>query len=182
MPDDPIATRYAQALFDAAKAEGQLDEALEQLSFIGRLLHEQAALRQFLHNPDVDPDDKVGLFDRLLKGSWSALVRSFVHMVVSMGRSEFLAQIVQAFAAAVDRERGELRVIVRSAHPLPEAVLGRLRARLEHREHKHIHLKTELAPELLGGLQVMLDHRVIDGSVRRHLDELRQQLKTVRVY
>ena len=182
MPDDPIASRYAQALFESAKAQGQLDETLEQLSLIGRLLHEQAPLRQFLHNPDVDPGDKVDLLGRVLQGSWSPLTRSFIHMVVSMGRAEFLGQIVQAFSAAVDRERGELRVTIRCAHPLPEAVMSRLRTRLEHRERRHVHLKTEVAPELIGGLQVMLDHRVIDGSVRRHLDELRQQLKTIRVY
>ena len=67
MPDDPIATRYAQALFDSAKAQGQLDETLEQLSLIGKLLHEQAPLRQFLHNPDVDPGDKVDLLGRVLQ-------------------------------------------------------------------------------------------------------------------
>ena len=36
-------------------------------------------------------------------------------------------------------------------------------------------------PELLGGLQVRLDHRVIDGSVRRQLIELRERLTTARV-
>jgi len=181
MADDPIASRYAEALFEAAQAEREIDEVLEQFSVIGTLVREHPELRELLFNPDVDPDQKVGIMDRILKGSWSELVKSFFHMVVALGRAEVLPEMVQAFQALVDRERGELRVTVRSAHPLPEAVLSRLRTRLEHRERKHIHLKTELAPELIGGLQVLLDHRVIDGSVQRRLVDLKQQLKAVRV-
>ncbi|MBI2495590.1 MAG: ATP synthase F1 subunit delta [Candidatus Omnitrophica bacterium] len=182
MASDPIASRYAQALFEAAKAEGQLDDTLAQATLLVRLLHEEPDLCQFLLNPDVEPADKVGVLDRALKGSWSGLVSAFVHMVVSLGRAEFLQEIVEALQALVDEEHGRLRVIVRSARPLPEAVLGRLRTALERRERKAIELRPEIAPELLGGLQVRLDHRVIDGSIQRQLDELRERLTTVRVH
>ena len=182
MAHDPIAARYAQAFFETAKAEGQVDEALDHLLLIGRLLHEHPDLRQLMLNPDVEPSDKVALLERVLKSSWSSAVRAFIQMVVSLDRAEYLPQIVEAFQTAVDKDQGRLRVLVRSAHPLSETVLGRLRMRLERREQKQIELETELAPELLGGLQIRLDHRVIDGSVRRQVDDLRQQLKTVRVY
>ena len=178
---DPIASRYAQALFETAKQEGALDEALEQLLLLDQLLSEQPDLRQFLGNPDVDLEDKVGLLHRALKGAWSKLVRAFVHMIVSMGRAQALAEIIEAFRAMVDADAGRIRVLVRSVHPLPDAALDRLRKKLEHREHKSIDVETELAPELLGGLQVMMGHRLIDGSVQRQLSDLRQQLTTVRV-
>lgn len=182
MAHDPIATRYANALFESAKPDGQLDEALAQLTLIGRLLLDQPDARQFLFNPDVDPDEKVGVFDRALKGSWSALVRAFVRMVVSLGRAELLPEIVEAFQEAVDEDAGLVRVVVRSAHPLPEPVLKRLRLGLERRERKSIDLRAEIAPELLGGVQIRLGHRVIDGSIQRQLLELRQRLQSVRVH
>ena len=182
MVHDPVASRYAQALFESAKTAAQRHEAMDQLETIGSLLTQQPILREFMWNPDVDPDDKVGLLDRTLKGGWPALVKSFIHMVVSMGRSESLPQIVEAFREAVDASEGRLRVLVRSARPVSETSLNRLRAQLEAQEHKTIEMRTELAPELLGGVQIHLDHRVIDGSVRRQLDELREQLSSVRVH
>lgn len=182
MAHDPIATRYAQAAFEAAKAAGQVEPALEQLALIGALLRDVPDLRQFLWNPGVDPEEKVGVLGRALKGSWSELIRAFVRMVISMGRAEHLGDIAEAFQAAVDEDQGRLRAVVRSARPLPEAALTRLRARLEHRERKRIELTSEIAPELLGGVQVRLGHRVIDGSIRRQLSELRQQLMAVRVH
>jgi F-type H+-transporting ATPase subunit delta len=178
---DPIATRYAAALFEAASRERTIEETLEHLTRLGRLLREHPPLRQLLLNPDVDPPDKVGVLDRTLQGSWSSLVRAFVAMVAGLGRAELLADIVESFTAQVEAAQGRLRVLVRSAHALSDGVLERLRTRLERQEGKTIELRTELAPELLGGLQVHLDHRVIDGSVRRQLHDLRQRLTAIRV-
>jgi F-type H+-transporting ATPase subunit delta len=108
-------------------------------------------------------------------------VRAFIEMVVAMGRVESLPAIVEAFQGLVDEAQQRLRVVVRAAHPLPGALLQRLRATLESREAKTIELTTEVTPALLGGLQVQLGHRLIDGSVQRQVDELRQQLKSIRL-
>lgn len=178
---DPVASRYAQALFETAQAEGTLDDALAQLESLGALVTSHPALRQFFLNPDVDPDDKVGLLDRVLKASWSALVRAFVTMVISMGRAEALPGIAEALRAMADAAHQRMRVTVRSAHPVSAPLLARLRAALERREGKAITLQTQLDPTLLGGMQVRLDHRVIDGTVRRQLIELRERLTTTKV-
>lgn len=182
MAVDPISSRYAHALFDAAKVEGQLEPVLAHLTFIGALLREHADLRQFLWNPDVDPQEKVGLLERALRGTWPPLVKAFVAMVVRLERCELLGQMAEALQAEVDRDQGRVRVLVRSAHPLSEAVLTQLRHALERRERKTIELEAQLAPELIGGMQLILGHRLIDGSARRQLDELWQQLTTARVH
>ena len=182
MPRDPVASRYAQAIFETAKTEGQIEEVGEQFALIGRLLRDHPDLRQLMRNPDVDPEDKVGVLDRTLKGSWSALVRAAIEMAVAMGRASSLPEITETFQDFVDEDQGRLRVVVRSAYPLPEAVLHRMRAMLEQRERKRIEMTSEVDRELLGGFQVRLDHRLIDGSIQRQLVELRQQLLSARVY
>lgn len=181
MAHDAVAARYAESLFGAAKAQRRLDETLEQLAFLGRLLEEQPRLRELLFNPDVDPDDKLGVLGRVLTGGWSDLLQAFVRMVIAMDRAESLPRIAEAFQEIVDHEQGRQRVVVRSAHPLPEPALEKLREGLSRRERKTIQLETHVDPSLLGGLQVQLDNRLIDGSVRRALDELYERLSTVRV-
>ena len=182
MAYDPIASRYAHAAFESAKTTRQVDELLEQLTHIAGLCREHENLRRLLYNPDVDPPEKVAILQRLMKGSWSDLLRAFLLMVVEAGRAEFLPQIAEAFLAEVDADRGRLRVVVRSARPLPEETMARLRALLEHRERKQILVETQTAPELIAGVQLMMGHRVVDGSVRRQLVNLRERLSTVRVY
>lgn len=179
---DIVATRYAQALFEVAKAEGVVEETRAQVTFLGCLVADSPDLQQLLRNPDVDPPDKLGVLERVAGGQWTALVRASLQTMMAMGRSELIPELAEAFAAADDADRRRLRVTVRSAHPLPDAVLERLKARLEHRERKTIALTTERSPELIGGMQIRIAHRVIDGSIRAQLDQLRQRLLSVRVH
>jgi len=179
---DPIASRYAHALFAAATAQDQVEPTHAQLQLLGQLMSEQPDGQVFLINPDVEPQQKLEVLDRAAGGSWSDLVRSFLLMVLSFGRGESLRAMIEAFDAVVDADAGRMRVVVRCARELPRPVLERLKQAVERRERKTVELSTEVDPALIGGVQLRLDHRVIDASVRRHLDELRQQLKTVRVY
>lgn len=182
MKVDPVATRYADALFETAKAEGALHETLEQLQFLGGLMRQSEGLRQLFWNPDVDPEQKVAVVDRLFNGAWAAHVRAFVHLVVSRGRAPSLPAMVDAFQAAVDVAQGRLRVTVRCARPLPEPLRARLVSTLQRHEHKSIELREALDPALVGGVQISFDHWVVDGSVQRQLEELRQRLTSVRVH
>ena len=181
MAYDPIASRYARAAFESAKAAGKTDELLEQLTEIAQLCLGHPDLRRLVNNPDVEPPDKVGIFQRLLKGAWSELLGAFLLLVVSRGRSEYLPQIAEAFLAEVDADRGRLRVLVRSPRPVPAEAVNRLKAVLERREKKQILMETETAPELIAGVQLVMGNRVIDGSVQRQLSELRERLSSVRV-
>ena len=179
--DDPVALRYAQAAFESAKREGLLNEIQAELDAIQHLVREEPLLDRFLANPDVEAIDKVGVLDRSFGGSWSALVRALVQLIIEAGRAELLPDIVDAFEAMLEQEHRVLRVVVRSAHPLPPALLERVRTALSTREQQSIELSTDVDPALLGGVQIRMGHRVIDASIRRHLDDLRQRLLTVRI-
>lgn len=181
MSADPVAARYAEALFASAQAEGQVDAALEQLQLLKQLLAEHPLLTELFLNPDVDPPDKVAVLDRVLGGQWSPLVKAFFQVVIGLDRAASVPAMVDAFQARVDVAQRRLRVTVRTARALPKALLRRLQERLEKRENAQIELTTVIAPELLGGVQVVLNHRIIDGSVRRQLDDLRTQLRSISV-
>ena len=179
---DPISTRYAGALFDLAKREGRLDETARELTHLGECIQQHKELQQFLLNPDVEVENKLGVLDRLPAGAWSKDVRGFVHVVLSMGRAEYLIEMAQAFQELVDADHGLLRVAVHTVHPLSDSLKTKLRQRLAKLEQRRIEMVEETDPALLGGIQVFLGHRVFDGSVRTKLAELRQRLKAVRVH
>jgi F-type H+-transporting ATPase subunit delta len=182
MAADPIADRYARALFEVAKRDGELDQALKQLLELAQLLGAQRELRALLLNPDVESAEKVALLDRVLGKSWTALVRTFVELVITSGRVAWLPEIAEAFSAAVDENRDTVRAVVRTVRPAPAELLTRLQSILERREGRRVELTAEVDERLLGGFQVRIGHRVIDGSVQRQLTELREQLASVRVH
>ncbi len=97
MAHELIASRYAQAAFETAKEAKELEPTLEQPLRLGELLRDHAELRELLFNPDVDPPDKLGIVERLLKDGCSGLVRSFLQVVLTRGRAEVLPAIIEAF-------------------------------------------------------------------------------------
>lgn len=181
MPADSVARRYAESVFEPAVADGRLEELAQGLAALERLIAAHEELRGFLINPDVEVSDKLQVLRRVLGAVWSSNLDAFLRMVLSMGRAAHLADIAQAFAELVDEARGIVRARVCSARPLGAPLKLRLKQILEHREHKQVELIEETVPELLGGLQVVLGSRMLDGSLRTQLGRLRQRLKTVRV-
>ncbi len=181
MAVDAVAARYAEALLAASKAELQRDAVLDALLAVGERLRQTPDVARLLRNPDVEVPDKLRVLEVAVPATQAGLVRQFLTLVLTLGRAESLPDIIVAFAEAVDEDRGVLRATVRSARPLPEAALARLQAALAVREGRTVELDAELDPALLGGLQVRLEDRVIDASVRRSISDLKTSLMSVRV-
>ena len=181
MVANPVAVRYAEALFEFAKRRERLDETSAQLETLGKLTGRFGELRQFLVNPGVEAPDKVALLGRLL-GGWQEDMRAFVELILSFGRIEQLLEMVEAFRRLMDEARGVVRVTVRSARPLDAELRGALVKTIERRERRRADLTEETDPQLLGGLQVLLEGRMLDGSLRSRLETLRQHLKRVKVH
>lgn len=182
MSSDPVAVRYAQTFFEVVQAEARVEESAASMQALRALITQHPAIQVVLVNPGVESAEKLRMLERLLGSGWSPDVRACVHMVLESGRADHLVEITAAFSELVDQARGVARVRVRTVHPLPDALKARLTQTLERREGRRVELVEEAAPELLGGLQVLLDHRMLDGSLRTQLDALKRRLKSVRVH
>ena len=181
MVNEPIAVRYAEALFDLGKREGTLDALAQELEELVSMAREHPTLRELLLNPDVDIPDKLGLLGRLM-GGWSTDLQGFVRLVLTMERATNLLEMAEALRQLVDKERRICRVTVRTARPLAPALRERLTQWLGRREQCQVALIEEVDAALIGGIEVTLDHRTFDGSLRTQLERLRHRLRSVRVH
>jgi F-type H+-transporting ATPase subunit delta len=178
----PATRRYAAVFFEAAQAEGQADALLGAWQLIRAALESDPAVEDLLRDPGVSAADKERVLARLPRQPWPAAIASGVAMVLRSGRVEVLHEMDAAIQQLLDAAQGVLRVQVRSARPLRPQALQRLQRFLEQRERKRLQISTELDPQLIGGVQVVLDYRVIDGSLRRQLQDLHQFMRQVRVH
>jgi F-type H+-transporting ATPase subunit delta len=65
---------------------------------------------------------------------------------------------------------------VRAAVPLDEGVRDRLANALSHATGKQVEVNVVVDPNVLGGVVARIGDTVIDGSVRRRLDQLKERL------
>jgi F-type H+-transporting ATPase subunit delta len=85
--------------------------------------------------------------------------------------------IASYFHEIWDEERGVERAVVRTAVELDDATRDRIREQLSQQTGKTIEMETEVDPSLIGGAVIRIGDRLIDGSTRSRLRQLRGRLQ-----
>jgi F-type H+-transporting ATPase subunit delta len=185
-----IAARYARALqILTAKQSARggkplvpvLEQTLEELQGLAKLLAHGTRLGGFLLDPQISPLDRRKMLERGLQNHVQPSVRVFADLLLRKKRLAILDSIAQEFQAIVERAKGLARATVVSAVPLTEPERKRLHGELERITAKKIVLESIVDAALVGGAYVRIGDRVIDRSVKSLLGSLAQQLYEVSV-
>jgi F-type H+-transporting ATPase subunit delta len=173
-----FAARYAAALYALAFEEKKLDQVVDEMAALGRLIAESADLRRFIGNPLTDAATAAPVIKSILvEQGFSELVQRFVAVVVRNRRVRDLPVLVSGFAAYVARKRGEIVADVASAHALTDVQRTQLRARLTESGYSNARLIETVDPALLGGMVLKVGPRIYDTSLRSRLQRLNHSLK-----
>jgi F-type H+-transporting ATPase subunit delta len=180
--DEPMmasmAGRYAAALFDLAKEEGQLPRVEGDLKAFQAMLDESADLRRLIRSPVISAEDQSEALDAVLaKAGVSPLTVNFFRLIARNRRLFAVADMIRDFRALLARERGEVSADVASAHPLTAEQLSALKEALRMQIGKEVQVNTRVDPGLLGGLVVKVGSRMIDSSLRTKLNNLKVAMK-----
>ena len=175
MADDRT-TAYAEALFAVAKAEGPLAEVSDELFRIAQVVRGNDELRDTLADPHIPTVTRLQIIEDILDGKATPATVSLVSMVTANGRIRDLPAIVDEFVATAAREASKEVAEVRSAIPLTDDQKSRLADALGKATGKQVEIKVIIDPSIKGGLVSQVGETVIDGSVRRRLDQLRNTL------
>ena len=175
MADDRT-TAYAEALFAVARAEGPLAEVEDELFRIAQVVKGNDELRDKLADPHIPVATRQQIVVDLLGGKATDATTSLVSMVVGTGRIRELPAIVDELVAMAAREANKEVAEVRSAIALTDDQKTRLAEALGRATGKAVEVKVILDPSVKGGLVAQVGDTVIDGSVRRRLEQLRNAL------
>ena len=170
--------RYASALYDLASESKAVTAVEGDLDKLGQAILGNADLAALIRNPQIGRDAAtaaMGEVGKLL--GLSPLTQNFVGVLAANRRLAKLPEIVRAFATIAAAARGEVTAEVTSAHPLTDAQVKELAAKLKAREGKDVKIKANVDPEVLGGLVVRIGSTQIDSSIRTRLNTLAQAMK-----
>ena len=175
MADDRT-TAYAEALFAVARTEGPLSEVEDELFRIAQVIKGNDELRDQLAAPHIPVALRQQVVFDLLDGKAQPATTNLVSLVVGNGRVRELPAIVDALVAMTAREANKEVAEVRSAIALTDDQKARLAEALGQATGKQVEVKVIVDPSIKGGLVAQVGDTVIDGSVRRRLEQLRNAL------
>jgi F-type H+-transporting ATPase subunit delta len=173
-----ITNRYARVFADII-LEQRLDRArtTADLALFAQLVRDSRDLRSIWQNPTVEPAQKIRVLDRIVaRVEASKMVRNFMAVLIGRGRISSLAQIAQQVEMELNRRLGLVQARVTSAQPLSKLDRRALELRMREVTGKEVFAEYTTNPSLLAGAVVQVESTVYDGSLRRRLEKLRQQL------
>jgi F-type H+-transporting ATPase subunit delta len=169
------ARRYAEAIFEIADRDGNVETWLEQLQTIASVVSDESIVRG-LEDPNVPIERRLAALAGAVGSGMVPQMSNLLPLIVRRRRVGMLPQIAREFRRLYNKKAGIVEATAVSAAPLDEHELTALRSRLEQMTGARIELDTRVDPSLLGGIQVRLGDRLIDGSVRGRLERLRNRL------
>lgn len=164
-----LGRRYARALLPLAKSEGRLEEMSAELHMLASVFSEPR-LAAIIVNPTMGVKARRELTEAVLgPARTSTSVANLVRLLVNRERIPHLPEIARAYDGLVDRELGRVQVDIRAAAPLSGAVQQEITALARRLAGKDVLVKSEIDPDLLGGVVLNVGGTVYDGSVRTRL-------------
>jgi F-type H+-transporting ATPase subunit delta len=168
---------YAQALFSVVSAEGELDRVEDELFRFGKVLQTNHELKQALSDKSLDVGQREKVLEELLEGKVSPHTLGLVKFIVAQGRARQLPQILEGLSELAAEARNTVVADVRSAIPLDSKQRERLEKSLSKATGKKVEVKVIVDPSLIGGVVAKVGDTVIDGTIKRRLEQLREQVK-----
>ena len=172
---EEIAQVYARSLFEVAKEGDKLDLVRDQLGAFTDELARNRDLQVFFFSPYLSTEEKKEGVGRLLEDA-DDTVANFLTLLIEKHRMPALFRIRQRFEALWQEENKVLPVRITSAIELSDDTVRSIGDRIGERTGRKVELRSDVDPDILGGLVLRVGNNVLDASIRNRLENLRKQV------
>lgn len=176
MSDASLAESYAKGLLELAQAEGQAYELGKELSMVATTVGGHLQLSQALGDTGLPVGKRLEVVEEIFQGKISALALGFLQIVALTGKAKLIGLIADKYSQGLENILGKALAEVTTAVPLSDKTEQMIVAELQRIIGKKIVLDTRVDPEIIGGIVVRVDGKLLDGSLRSSFQGLRQAM------
>jgi F-type H+-transporting ATPase subunit delta len=174
--DAVVVKRYAEAFFGVLKKARGFDVALRECQNLKNIIRANEEFLQFLLSPEIAYTDKGNFIERVLGDDFCIETKNFLKYLLEKERMERAENILDYITLNYAHE-GAVSVLLRTTYPVDLDMLSEIEEKLSRKFRQKLRFFIELDGSLLGGIQVVIGNKVIDGSIRRQLEDLKQKME-----
>ena len=168
-----LAARYAQAIFELATEQGEMDQVAGDLDRLDQAVAATPQLARLIASPVVTREQQASAMEAVAgKLELCETTKKFLGLLALKRRLFALSSIVASFRARLAAERGQVQAEVVSAKKLDKKQLKAVQDAVTKHTGKKVQLDARVDPSLLGGLVVTVGSLQVDASVKRKLQQL----------
>ncbi|MEN8128083.1 MAG: ATP synthase F1 subunit delta [Planctomycetota bacterium] len=161
---------YSDVMFELAQEAGLIDQVMNDLEAVGRILQDEPEFLSLLTLSEVKPAEKAQIVRRVFKGRINGLTLDFLCVLAKRNRMSFLHGIGQRYQTLSDEYRNLHRIEVTLAKEPQDGELEKLKVNIRDAINAEIKLSVTVDPEIIGGIVIRKGDLMIDNSVRTILD------------
>ena len=167
----------AVALFSITEDEAARQATVEGLSLINELLTAYPAYESLLDCPAIPTAQRLEGLWKCFEGVLPSTLLGCVSLLCEKRKIGLLRECTAEYRRLLDMAEGRLHGRLTVAKPTSPDTVEAIRAQLEHRLGKQVELSVQTDPALLGGVTLELDGRILDGSLRHRLSQIKEVMK-----
>lgn len=168
-----MSKEYGTALFMLGCECGAQKEYAAALETVSAVFRKFPAYIDFLSSPNIPMSERLTAIEQAFSPSLPENVVSFLQLLCEKGRIRSFDGCVQEYNALLKASEHISTAKVVSAVELTQDEKKRLQAKLEKMCGNPVIMDCSTDKSLMGGVVIELDGKVMDGSLRRRLHEVK---------
>ena len=170
-----IAQTYAEALFSLALEEKKLSSLQEEGKQLSDIINDNPDFLLLLNSRFMSAEERKEVAIKILKGFDDDIV-NLIKVIVDNNRVDYVQEILQAFNSLCNEYRGVKEGLIYSAFPLDKQTINTIKEKISQVEHMDVELIAKVDPSLIGGVKVVINSHVYDGSIKNQLEKMQINL------
>jgi len=173
-----IARRYAEALADVATARNQVDQIDGEVRVFAEMMKSSRELHHMFASPTASQTDKLKVLEALIaRAGAGQMTANLLRTLLSHYRLHHLPVVYEQFQREMNQRKGLIIAEVTASAEVGPAEQAKLGRTLEQMTGKRVEFKFKTDPSLIGGVVTRIGSVIYDGSVRTHLQGIKERLK-----
>ena len=173
---------YGDALFEAAREAGRMDDMYEEVLELQKLLQANEELQKMMENPKVIREDKENVIETVFRGRISDEIVELMKLMIAKGRYSNIGSVFDYFIGLAKEEKKIGIAYVTTAVELTDGQKDEIvRRLLETTRYESFEMNYAVDASLIGGMVIRIGDRVVDSSIKTKLYELSKSLRKIQV-
>ena len=164
-----VGRRYSKAIFEIAEEKNQVKEIYEMLNSAMVLYRTDKEFKNFILNPLIDNEQKKSVLNEIFGKDNSENLNILLY-ILDKGRMNCIKYIVAEYLKIYYRKNRILDVKATFTKELTDEQKKKLIDKWSQKTGKEINLEIKIDKDILGGGIIKIGDKIIDGSIRRELD------------
>jgi F-type H+-transporting ATPase subunit O len=172
--------KYAGALYTAASKASLLPKVEVEIAAFSAVMKKNEGFASFFKDPTISRGDKERMVDSLTEGKkFSYITQNLLVTMAANGRIGDAGKVADTFIELMEASRGSVKATIISAEALKKGQAKDIEAAVMNMigKGKKVDLTFKEDSNILGGLQVVLDDKVLDLSIAARVTDLNMVLE-----